>query len=324
MRLAPDGITAVLRSHSDHWKVISHLNDDRAAQLIRADRIDILVDLSQHTADNRLLIFARKPAPIQVTWQGYPGTTGLSTIDYRLTDPYLDPHGQTDEFYTERSIRLPHTFWCYQPTIDTPQANALPALKNGYITFGCFNSFVKVTEPALRLWAEVLKAVPDSRLLLQTRQGTHRQRIRKLIEGNGIASERLEFVDRTSQKEYFGLHHRVDIALDPIPYPGHTTALDGFWMGVPVITLAGTTAASRGGVSMLNNVGLPELIAYTKEQYVSIAAALSADLDKLSELRATLRERMRRSPLMDARQFARDIEAAYRKIWINWCTETTQ
>jgi predicted O-linked N-acetylglucosamine transferase (SPINDLY family) len=203
--------------------------------------------------------------------------------------------------------------------IDTPEPNALPALTNGLVTFGCFNNFAKVTDQALRLWIEVLRKVPNSRLLLQTRPGSHRGRVQKLFVEEGIASNRLEFVDRLPQKDYFALHHRIDIALDPIPYPGHTTTLDGFWMGVPVVSLSGSTAVSRGGVSMLSNLGLKELIAFSKEQYISIAASLAADVQKLSQLRASLRQRMQKSPLMDAKQFAGDLETAFRRMWRVWC-----
>ncbi len=295
------------------------LTDEQTAKLIREDQIDILVDLSVHTAGNRLLVFARKPAPVQVSWLGYEGSTGLDSIDYRLTDPYLDPPGDGDEFYTERMVRLPNTSLCYPAPEQTPQTNRLPALDRGHVTFGSFNHCSKLSDTTIALWAEVLKAAPASRLLIKAPPGRHLDRIIRLMEERGVGADRLEFIAWAEQ--YFNLYHRVDICLDPTPYSGHTMTFDALWMGVPVITLRGRTAVGRGGVSILSNVRLTDWIADTPEQYVSIAKQMAGDLPRLVELRRTLRRRMLASPLMNAKQFADDVEAAFRRMWINWCSK---
>jgi predicted O-linked N-acetylglucosamine transferase (SPINDLY family) len=292
------------------------LNDEELTEMIRRDQIDILVDLTLHMAGNRMLVFARKPAPVQVTWLGYPGTTGLTTMDYRLTDPYLDPPGETDAFYSEKSIRLPNTFWCMDPEAEEfsqPEVNPLPVLRNGHITFGCFNNFCKINQPLLELWARVLDAVPGSRMRLLAPTGSRREWVSQML-GN-----RVDFVSRESRPNYLKFHNQIDLGLDTLPYNGHTTSIDSLWMGVPVITLIGKTVAGRAGFSQLSNVGLPELAATTPEQFVKLAANLAADLPRLSELRRTLRDRTRSSPLMQGKGFAKDIESAYREIWLNYC-----
>jgi predicted O-linked N-acetylglucosamine transferase (SPINDLY family) len=311
----PDSITQRLRAASNTWRNTIGLADSKLADLVRSDRIDILVDLTMHMARNRLLVFARKPAPVQVTWLAYPGTTGLDAIDYRLTDPYLDPPQTGDEFYSEKSIRLPNAFWCYDPMSAEPFGE-LPAARNGYITFGSLNNFCKVNDGVLALWSRVLAAVPDSRLILLSPQGIHREQV---IQKLGVQPFRVEFVQRMKRDRYLQTHDRFDIVLDTFPSNGHTTNLDALWMGVPVVTLRGQTAVSRGGASILSNVGLTEFIAENPDQYLSIATGLAGDLSKLAELRSSLRTRMERSPLMNARQFAADIEAAYRRMWRNWC-----
>jgi len=316
----PDATTAQLRACTHRWQDISKLSDKQVAELIRRDEIDLLVDLTMHMAHGRPLLFAQKPAPVQTCWLAYPGTTGLTTIDYRLTDPFLDPAGVDDPCYSERSIRLPDSFWCYDPLATLPEVNSLPASRNGYITFGSLNSFSKVNPAVIRLWAAVLKAIDGSRLTLLAPEGTCRQRLLALAKGEGVASDRITFTNYRPRPEYLAAYHNIDIGLDPFPANGHTTSLDSCWMGVPMITLAGQTAIGRGGVSILRNLGLPELIARTQEQYVQIAAQLAADLDRLNDLRNNLREQMRRSPLMDAARFARNIEAAFRAMWHQWCT----
>jgi len=262
-------------------------------------------------------VFARKPAPVQVTWLAYPGTTGLDTIDYRLTDPHLDPPQTGDEFYTETSIRLPNAFWCYDP-MSAQAVGEPPASRNGYVTFGSLNNFCKVGDGVLALWSRVLAAAPDSRLILFSPDGVHRQQV---VEKLGVQPARVEFVTRMSRGRYLQTHHRFDIVLDTFPYNGHTTSLDALWMGVPVVTLRGQTAVGRGGASILANVGLAEFIAETPDRYLSIAGELAGDLSKLAELRSSLRTRIERSPLMNSRQFAADIEAAYRQMWRNWCEQ---
>ncbi len=289
--------------------------------MIRDDRIDILVNLTMHMAHNRLLAFAHKPAPVQVCWLAYPGTTGLGTIDYRLTDPHLDPPGLNDHDYAEESIRLADTFWCYDPLSSEPVVNALPGLEKGSVTFGCFNNFCKVNAAVVKLWAQVLKAVDRSQLLVLAPEGSHREHTLDLLERETVTPHRVTFVASRPRPQYLELYHRIDIGLDTIPYNGHTTSLDSFWMGVPVITIVGQTVVGRAGLSQLRNLGLPELIAESPEQYVRIAARLANDLPCLASLRATLRERMQNSPLMDAPRFTRSVEAAYRKMWRRWCAQ---
>ncbi len=318
-----DSMTEHFRKCADRWCDIVGWPDDRVAERIHQDGIDVLVDLALHTAGNRLLVFARKPAPVQVSFAGYPGSTGLSTIDYRLTDPYLDPPGLFDAFYSEQSIRLVDTFWCYDPLTDQLPVNALPALRNGFITFGCLNNFCKVNEGCLALWARVLEAVPQSRLLLLAPRGRARDDLLARLEHNGISPACVEFAGRQPRLEYLRLHQRIDVGFDPLPYNGHTTSLDAFWMGVPIVTLVGKTVVGRAGWSQLCNLGLQELAAETPEQYVALAARLAGDLPRLRELRATLRRRMLRSPLMDANRFARQVEEAYRQMWRRWCRQTT-
>ncbi|MGO8751908.1 MAG: tetratricopeptide repeat protein [Thermoguttaceae bacterium] len=316
---SPDTVTDRCRTQADVWRDVLRLSDEQVAHTIRQDQIDILVDLTMHMANNRLLVFARKPAPVQVTYLAYCGTTGLSTMDYRLTDPYLDPPGQDERAYSERSIRLPETYWCYRPLIQTPPVNTLPALEAGHITFGSLNNFCKVSSPALAAWSRLLQAVSGSRLLLHAREGSHCDRVRGFLTEQGISAERLVFVDFQPAAEYFDVYQRIDVALDPFPYGGGTTTCDALWMGVPLISLSGQTAVGRGGVSILSNLGLPELIASSPDQYVTIAVELAQDLSRLSELRATLRDRMQASPLMNAPRFARNVEAAYRTMWQRWC-----
>jgi protein O-GlcNAc transferase len=313
-----DEISQHLRANADAWRDIAQLDDAKTAEMIRADRIDILVELGLHTGYTRLLVLARKPAPVQVTFMGYPGTTGLATVDYRLTDPYLDPPGQHDDWYTEQSIRLPHTFWCYAPPQADPPVAPLPARNAGHLTFGFLGNFYKVNEPTLDRWAKVLSAVPKSRFLLSAPPDSSRPRVLQHFARQGITSDRIQFADRQIRHNYLQIYDRIDIALDTLPYNGHTTSLDAFWMGVPTITRIGATVVGRAGYSELCNLNLPELAADTDEQFVQIAAALAADLPRLTELRAALRQRMTQSPLMDASKFARDIEAAYRKMWHRW------
>jgi predicted O-linked N-acetylglucosamine transferase (SPINDLY family) len=316
----PDSVTGRLRGHADVWRSTRGLSDEQLAELIRSDRIDILVDLTMHMADNRLLVFARKPAPVQVCWVAYPGTTGLSAIDYRLTDPYLDPPGLFDACYAEESVRLADTFWCYDPLTEPVPINPLPALQNGYVTLGCLNNFCKINDGVLALWAQVLQAVPQARLLLLAPRGQARDGVLARLQQAGIAAERVEFADKRPRRQYLQLYHRVDVALDPFPYNGHTTSLDGFWMGVPTVTLVSQTVVGRAGWSQLCNLGLQELAAQTPEQYVALVAQLAGDLPRLQELRATLRQRMQRSPLMDGPRFARQVEQAYRQMWRRWCS----
>jgi predicted O-linked N-acetylglucosamine transferase (SPINDLY family) len=317
--VAPDSLTARLKSDVEEWRNIVGLTDTAVAQLVRQDQIDILVDLTMHMASNRLLVFARKPAPVQVCWLAYPGTTGLKTMDYRLTDPYLDPPGLNERYYSEQSIRLPDCFWCYDPLTDQSVVNSLPAVSIGHVTFGCLNNFCKVNAAVLQLWAQVLNAVERSRLLLLAPEGSARQYVLQILGKAGISPGRVTFVARQSRMNYLELYNQIDIGLDTFPYNGHTTSLDAFWMGVPVVTLVGATVVGRAGFCQLSNLGLPELAGNTPEQFVEVSVRLARDWARLSHLRAALRERIEKSPLMDATRFARSMEAAYRDMWQRWC-----
>jgi predicted O-linked N-acetylglucosamine transferase (SPINDLY family) len=283
-----------------------------------------------------------------VTYLAYPGTTGLETMDYRLTDPWLEGatpvcvpspgipgesragvqssdspqpslgipcEGEEEGFYSEKSVWLPRTFWCYVPSQHAAAVGPLPALASGRVTFGCLNLYSKVTAVMLANWAKILGRIPKSRLMVHSFRGSHRERARDIFAREGVERGRVEFVDRVLPAEYFGRYHEIDIALDTHPYPGGTTTCDALWMGVPVVTLAGRTALSRGSVSILSNVGMPELIARDEEQYVQKAVELATDLPRLAAIRASLRDRMIHSALRDAGAFARDVEAAYRRMW---------
>ncbi|MGD0388152.1 MAG: tetratricopeptide repeat protein [Tepidisphaeraceae bacterium] len=319
----PDRFNQRFRALADGWRDIAAWPDDKLAAQIRADQIDILVDLSLHLGGSRLAVFARKPAPVRVTFGGYPGTTGLAAMDYRLTDPYLDPPGVPDDAYTERSVRLPHSFWCYDPAAmevaDAPEPGPPPAVAAGRITFGCLNNFRKINDRVLQLWAEVLTQAIGSRILLLAPRGSHRAALVDRLGQWGVHPDRVGFIDRGSRAQYLDSYRLIDIALDTVPYNGHTTSLDALWMGVPVVTLIGQTVAGRAGYSQTSNLGLPDLAARTEEQFTAIALALANDLPRLAELRGSLRPRMRASPLCDAVGWARGIEAAYRQMWQLWC-----
>ncbi len=325
----PDELTARYRAYADGWRSIADVSDERVAEMLRQDRIDILVDLALHSARNRLLVFARKPAPVQVSFAGYPGSTGLDAIDYRLTDPHLEPPGEADSFSHERPIRLPGSFWCYDPAVMTggaelgPAATALPALTAGCVTFGCLNNFCKVNDAVLALWARVLNAVAGSRLMLLAPAGSARQRALEFLGKCGIDRARTEFVDPAPLGQYLQRYSRIDIGLDTFPYNGHTTSLDALWMGVAVVTLVGKTVVGRAGLSQLTNLGLTDLVTTSADQYVQVAAGLAGDLPRLCDLRAGLRQRMRASALTDAPRFARNIESAYRDMWRRWCQSVT-
>ncbi|HEX5244278.1 MAG TPA: tetratricopeptide repeat protein [Tepidisphaeraceae bacterium] len=315
----PDPIAQRIEKYSDVWRDMIGMTHDRLERQIREDRIDLLIDLSLHGEGNRMAVFARKPAPVQASYLAYASTSGLSTMDYRLTDPWLDPPGVGDEFYSETSIRLPRTYWCYEADESAPEVAPPPSKGNGFITFGCFNNFCKVSEPALRAWRQILSQIPDSRLILHARGGSARQRVSDFFSQHGIDPSRLSFSGFLLRGQYFRQYGQIDIALDPFPYPGGTTTCDALWMGVPVVSLAGVMAVSRGGLSILSNVGLPELAARSAGQYMQIAMNLASDPARLEDLRTSLRSMMRASPLMDAPQFARDVEAAYRQMWRAWC-----
>jgi predicted O-linked N-acetylglucosamine transferase (SPINDLY family) len=322
-QLQEDEVTERLKSHADHWCRLVGLSDELVAQRVRADKIDILIDLSGHTGSNRLLVFARKPAPIQITWLGYPGTTGMSAMDYRLTDRFADPPGMTEHLHSEKLIRLPECFSCYQPPGDAPEVSGLPAREKGYVTFGSFNNLAKITPEVKAVWAKILQAVPGSRLTLKNPalgENATRQAMRQAFTELGIAPERLELLGHEqSQRAHLERYRSIDIGLDPFPYNGATTTCEALWMGVPVVVLAGGTHAGRVGVSQMSNLGLTDLIGHTPEEYIATASRLATDLEHLSALRAGLRTRMAASPLTEARRFTNNLEQAYRVMWNGWC-----
>lgn len=316
-----DAVTENIKGHFDHWRDIKRMTDDAAADLIEKDQIDILVDLAGHTANNGLMIFARKPAPIQVTWLGYTATTGMKAIDYRLTDAYAEPEGLTEHLNTEKLWRLPDIFAAYSAKENSPAVIDHPPFEdNGYITFGCFNNFTKVTDPVLQTWAKIMEQVPDARLLLEI-TGIQSKKVRgdveKRLVKNGLPLDRVILESRKPSNQYT-LYNKIDMALDPFPAVGGTTSMDTLWMGVPFITLAGEHFGSRMGVSILSNVGLQELMAQNTDDYISIATGLAKDRDRLKTMRHNLRDRFAASPAMDKERFAKNMDAAYRQMWHEW------
>ena len=322
--LRGDATTQRLRGAADCWRDVYGLSDEDLAQLVRKDQIDILVDLTGHIGYNRLPAFARKPAPIQVTYIGYQNTTGMTAMDYRLTDAQADPPGMTDPFYTEKLVRLAPAFFCYRPPDDAPPVSPSPALERGYVTFGSFNKFAKVTPAVIAAWLNILRRVPDSRLVvLAYRGGFVENRLHVAAASKGIDPLRIELFDKQNHADYMRLIAEVDVALDPFPFNGHTTTCDAAWMGVPVVTLAGETYVTRFGSSVHVNVGLNDWIARSVDEYLEIAVQKASDTAALSALRGALRERMAASPLLDFAGFTRSLEAAYRQMWRARCAEGT-
>jgi protein O-GlcNAc transferase len=317
-----DEVTARIKRRTDHWKSIAEMKYDLAAELIRRDGIDILVDLAGHMYKS-LLLFARKPAPVQVTWIGYPATTGFSTMDYKIVDNYTDPPGLTERFYSEKLLRMPECFLCYQPDRDSPEVSALPALTSGEITFGSFNKFAKVTPEVVTLWSTILRRIPNSLLILKSSSFADMnilQNVKGMFARHDIDSVKIDFLPFTASfSEHLKSYSHIDIGLDPFPYNGVTTTCEALWMGVPIITLEGNAHASRVGGSLLSSVGLRELIAQTSDEYISIAVNLARNLKKLRSLRGELRNMMRYSPLCDAKRFTGNLEICYRQIWEKWC-----
>ncbi len=320
----PDQVTERLKKTADLWRNVVGFTDEKLAAQIRADAIDILVDLTMHSAGNRLLAFARKPAPVQVAWLGHPGSTGLRAVDYRLTDASMDPAGSEWADSVENAVRLPDSWFCYDPLEEFPPPGELPARKAGYVTFGSLNSFPKMNEAVVRRWAAVLSAVAGSKLLMRCPEGEAQTRLRRLFAAHGIGSERMELVSWLSAPaEFLQLYQRIDIGLDPFPFNGGTTTCEALWMGVPVLTVPGSAAVSRIGLSILSAAGLANFVAETEEEFVFLAVRLATDLDLLANLRSTLRQRMKTSAYMDGPRFARNVEQAYREMWRQWCEKQT-
>ena len=319
-----DEITHELHAQADHWLSIAGMPDEDVADRIREQRIDILVDLAGHTAGNRLAVFARKPAPVQVTWLGYPATTGLAGMDYRLTDVIADPPGAADQWHAEKLIRLPHGFLCYQTDESRPTVAACPRLEQGHITFGSFNSLPKITPDVVRIWSRILKATPGARLILKAKAFIHaptRARCEQEFRQQGVAPDRLDLLGLIPGRgSHLSMYSRIDIGLDPFPYNGTTTTCEALWMGVPVICLRGDRHAGRVGASLMHQVDLPELVADSQDEYVDRACSLAADGQRLVMLRETLRPKMLASGLMDTEQFSRSLEKVYRDMWATWCS----
>ena len=321
----PDTVTEQLSKWATGWRDIHKLSDEKAAKLIREDQIDILVDLSGHTGGTRVHLMALRPAPVQVTYLGYPDTTGMTVVDYRITDSFADPYDVTDSLHTEKLIRMPHSFLCYKPSREAPEIVDPPVVRNGFITFGCCNNPSKITPRVIKLWADVLKAVPHSVLRLKNqryRDESTRKLFLERIGRHGIPEERVKLeYDRQGFAEHYAAYGEVDIALDPFPYNGTTTTCETLWMGVPVITLEGLAHVSRVGVSILRTVDLPELIAQTEQDYIRIASRLSEDIDLLVWIRRTMRERLSQSPLLNGKTFTAFLEKAYILMWEQYCQD---
>ncbi|MFQ5471147.1 MAG: tetratricopeptide repeat protein [Gammaproteobacteria bacterium] len=317
-----DSVTLRLKNLAAHWSSITKQSDATVVEQIRRDRIDILIDLAGHTGDNRLPVFVQKPAPIQVSYLGYPNTTGLTQMDYRLTDRWADPESEDEQYYTEKLIRLTPPFFCYRPPRDAPEITRLPAFTSGRVTFGSLNNLAKINKQVIRLWAHVLCEVEGSRLVLQSSafddQGI-RQRFKQKFAQFGIEEERLILKKRIPFVEHLGVYSELDIALDPYPWNGHTTTCHSLWMGVPVITLAGKRHSGRLSKSVLFSLGLNDWVAQTEEQYVQLAVAWAGRLEQLNELRQVMRERMLASPLCDGSRLVKGLEKTYREVWRQWC-----
>jgi predicted O-linked N-acetylglucosamine transferase (SPINDLY family) len=314
----PDVCTEDLKAHVDVWRDVSKLDERAIAAMIHEDRIDVLVDLSMHVAGSRIGAFTYKPAPVQLCWLAYPGTTGLEAMDYRVSDPHLDPEG-SEVPSVEKVLRLPESIWCYDPDVEMPEVNALPALSSGVVTFGSLNIFAKLNAGVLDLWTRVLSAVPGSRLLLHAPEGWARQFATEVFAARGLSSDRVEFIGRQGRMDYLATYHRIDVFLDSFPYGGHTTALESFLMGVPAVVMPGDTPVSRGGVSVAATLGLGEFVAQSPDEYVRIACQWANDPNALIELRSQLRARVLASPLMQPARFTHHFEQALREAWRNYC-----
>lgn len=325
-RTDDDVISDYIKEQADGWRDICGRSDDEVCKLIRVDKIDILVDLSGHTGCNRLNVFARQPAPVQVSWLGYPNTTGLKRIQYRFTDAVADPPGRADSLHTEQLIRLPTGFLNFFPSTEAPDIGPLPYISNGYITFGSFNNLAKITSEVIAVWSRVMHAVPGSRFLVKNsalRDAATVQRFIDMFNDNSIESDRIELVPSTvTHTEHLKVYNRVDIALDSFPYNGTTTTCEALWMGIPVVVMTGEQHSGRVGMSILHRVSLDEFVANDEDGYVEKAMLISSNIEKLARLRCVLRDRMAASPLCNSAGFSLSLENAYREMWKIWCQDT--
>ena len=318
-----DDLTRRLAAAAKEWYEVYRLDDDALADRIREDRIDLLFDLSGHTEGNRLLVFARRPAPIQISWIGYAGTTGLTAMDYLIADRFhVPPH--LEAHYRETILRMPDSYVCFEPPEEAPAVGPLPALTHGYFTFGSFNNLAKLTPEVIAIWAEILRRLPDARLSLVTRGlgGVRtRDRIHEAFGAAGVDPDRVQLRGKLLRSELFAAYNTIDVALDPLPYSGGMTTCEALWMGVPVVTCPAETFASRHSLSHLSNVGSTETIATNRREYVELAVRLAHDLPHLAELRAGLRDQVLRSPLCDGERFAHHLMALLRDVWRHWCRQ---
>jgi predicted O-linked N-acetylglucosamine transferase (SPINDLY family) len=322
-----DAVTDRLSKLPEHWRVTLSMSDAQFAEQVRRDGIDVLVDLSAHSGQNRLPAFARKPAPVQVTYLGYATTTGMKAMDWRITDAIVDPPGTSEAHSTERLLRLPRVFCSYEPWVEAPQVGPLPAEGAGHVTFGSLCTLAKVNAGVIERWSQILSASSGSRLLIRARgledaglRGELVARFARL----GVSPDRLEILGGTGLLEYFETFNRIDVMLDAFPFAAHTTTCHALWMGVPVVTLTGVTTVSRVSASVLSAVGLARFVADSPQRYVEIATSLAADVPRLCELRRTLRDRLRASPLLDGAGMARELEKAYRFMFAEWARQAAR
>jgi protein O-GlcNAc transferase len=319
-RVRHDYLTERFRAAAATWRPVFGWSDERLAEQIRSDRVDVLFDLAGHTANSRLLVFARKPAPIQVTWAGYVGTTGLTAIDYIVADRYEVPPG-AEVHYAERVLRMPDGYVCYDPPAYAPAVGPLPAGESGQVTFGSFNQPGKIGPQVIAVWAEILRRLSTARIILKYRamdDPSIAGRLSELFAGHGIGPDRVEYRGGSSHVEFLRHYGEIDMALDPFPYNGGLTTIEALWMGVPVVTCPGETFAARHSLSHLSNVGLTETIANNPDEYVETAVALANDLPRLAELRKGLRDRVASSPLCDGKRFADNLLRLLRDAWREW------
>jgi protein O-GlcNAc transferase len=320
----PDALTAQFKDLADQWRAIDGATPAEIAEQVRRDGVDILVDLAGHLAPRILPAFAHRAAPVQVSWIGYVNTTGLKAMDYRLVDAVTDPPGRADALATERLVRLPNGFCCFEPPVDAPRIGPPPWLATGRVTFGSFSPPAKLGDRVVQAWSAILARLPQSRLLLKAAafdDAGAQSHLLERFERNGVPAERVTlmgWVDGAA--DHLSLYGQIDVALDPFPHNGYTTTCEALWMGVPVITLVGERHVARISASFLTRVGLPELIAKDVTGYVDTAVELSSSFERLAELRHSLRQRMAASPLCDAATIVRDVEAAYRGMWRRWCS----
>ena len=318
--LREDETTAALRGLCDHWRGIRELSDGQAAALIERDRIDILIDLGGHTAGNRLIVCAHRPAAVQATLFGYPNTTGMDAMDLRITDAVSDPPGVTEALSTEQCLRLPEVPWVYVPPADAPVVAPLPGLSRKAFTFGCLNNAAKISDRCLGAWAKLIQSLPGTRLVLLAGQsGSAQKRLSERFMKAGILRDRIQLVTRMVRPQYFEAYGEIDVALDPFPYNGGVTTGDALWMGVPVLTVAGENYASRQGVMQMLALGLPEFVAESPEALIPLGKMWMTKRPELARLRETMRERLRTSPLGDAPRYVRNLEASLRAEWARRC-----